>query len=222
MACGLFGKLPPKRDFVAVAVPRAFLATWEAWLDAGLAESRQRLGPDWKSVFFEAPIWRFYLGRSICGAPFAGALMPSVDAVDRAYPLTLLAPAARLHEPAGTPLPAEDAWFARVEELLLGTLDPDRPFAATLDRLADLPDPTAVAAPKAGGTLYHAVQGPEMARPLSLLFDAAGDEIDATSFWWTQGGGATVPLAFSYQSMPEPALFTSMLTGRFAAPAPTS
>ncbi len=44
MACGLFGKLPPKRDFVAVNAPRPFLTVWENWVQAGLAASREQLG----------------------------------------------------------------------------------------------------------------------------------------------------------------------------------
>ncbi len=29
MACGVFGKLPSKRDFIAVNAPRRFLTAWE-------------------------------------------------------------------------------------------------------------------------------------------------------------------------------------------------
>jgi type VI secretion system protein ImpM len=36
----------------------------------------------------------------------------------------------------------------------------------------------------------------------------------AASFWWTVGGGEYQPLAFCCRRMPDPFLFTNMLTGR--------
>ncbi len=41
MSAGLFGKLPAKRDFVAVNAPRRFLETWEPWLQSSVATSKQ-------------------------------------------------------------------------------------------------------------------------------------------------------------------------------------
>jgi type VI secretion system protein ImpM len=83
MRCGLFGKLPAKRDFVALQAPRAFLAVWEKWLQAGVSASRAELGADWQALFLRAPIWRFWLGAELAGAPVLGAFMPSVDGVGR-------------------------------------------------------------------------------------------------------------------------------------------
>jgi type VI secretion system protein ImpM len=62
MRCGVYGKLPAKRDFVAVAAPREFLGIWEPWLQGGVAASRLKLGAEWQTVFLRAPIWRFWLG----------------------------------------------------------------------------------------------------------------------------------------------------------------
>ena len=47
MSAGLFGKLPAKRDFVAVNAPRRFLETWEPWLQSGVATSKQTSGTAW-------------------------------------------------------------------------------------------------------------------------------------------------------------------------------
>ncbi len=35
MACGLFGKIPAKRDFIAVDAPQAFLSVYEPGSRAG-------------------------------------------------------------------------------------------------------------------------------------------------------------------------------------------
>ena len=72
MRCSLYGKLPAKRDFVAVAAPRPFLNTWEPWMQGGISASRQSLGDAWQNAFLTAPIWRFWLGADLCGAPVIG------------------------------------------------------------------------------------------------------------------------------------------------------
>ncbi len=36
MQCNLYGKLPTKRDFIAMGAPRDFLNTWEPWLQEGV------------------------------------------------------------------------------------------------------------------------------------------------------------------------------------------
>ena len=41
--CGMFGKLPSKRDFVAYNMPRPFLDQWEEWLQSAVAASRHEL-----------------------------------------------------------------------------------------------------------------------------------------------------------------------------------
>jgi type VI secretion system protein ImpM len=38
----------------------------------------------------------------------------------------------------------------------------------------------------------------------------------SSSFWWTIGGEGFRPLALSARNMPDPFLFTEMLTGRFS------
>ncbi len=65
MPCGLFGKLPAKRDFIAIAVPRAVLNAWEPWIQEGLSASRLALGDTWIEAYLRAPIWRFWLGAGL-------------------------------------------------------------------------------------------------------------------------------------------------------------
>src|SRR3569833_433348 len=81
MRCGLYGKLPAKRDYISVHAPTDFLAAWESWLEAAIAASRSKLGNGWKDVYLRAPIWRFWLGAAHAGQAVAGAFMPSMDGV---------------------------------------------------------------------------------------------------------------------------------------------
>src|SRR5262245_52262070 len=128
MRCGLYGKLPSKRDFVAIGTPRALLDVWEPWMQAGISASRVELGGGWKQAFLTAPIWRFWLGAQICGKTVLGAFMPSLDGVGRYFPLTLFA----CPDEGGAIPPPEldphDAWFAAAEEFLLATLEPAATF----------------------------------------------------------------------------------------------
>src|SRR5262245_58691620 len=103
MRCGLFGKLPAKRDFIALFTPRGLLEKWEAWMQAAISASRQELNERWQDAFLTAPIWRFWLGSDICGSTVIGAIMPSLDGVGRYYPLTLFAVA-----DAGAPIVPPD------------------------------------------------------------------------------------------------------------------
>ena len=53
MRCGLFGQLSAKRDFIALATPRAFLETWEPWVQSSLSARRHQLGEAWQQAFPE-------------------------------------------------------------------------------------------------------------------------------------------------------------------------
>ena len=72
MSCGLFGKLPAKRDFVATAAPRRFLDPFERWLQGAVAGSRQAMGEAWRPAFLRMPIWRFFVGSAHVGTTATG------------------------------------------------------------------------------------------------------------------------------------------------------
>src|SRR5271156_5322194 len=91
MSAGLFGKLPAKRDFIGANASRRFLDVWEPGLQAGVATSKQMLGPQWTEAYNRAPIWRFWLGVDFCGEATIGAFMPSVDGIGRSFPLAIFA-----------------------------------------------------------------------------------------------------------------------------------
>lgn len=225
MPCGLYGKLPAKRDFVALAVPRAFLTAFEPWMQGGLSASRAALGTGWQDAYLRAPIWRFWLGADLCGEALLGALMPSVDGIGRYFPLTLVA-----RGPEPLPPPEQEAyqdWFDRVEAFLLGALTREDGFETVAADLAAMPDPAGL--PAAGeppgdgavrlrdGTLVGPAEGGVSAalarlRPLDHARLHAG-----MSYWWTAGGEGFAPRVAACRRLPDPYAFAGMLTGGFDA-----
>jgi len=224
MRCGLYGKLPSKRDFIAIGTPRELLDLWEPWMQGGISASRHSLGDNWKQAFLTAPIWRFWLGADLCGTTVLGAFMPSLDGVGRYFPLTLFACP---DEGSAIPPPEfdpQDAWFAAAEEFLLATLEQDTTFETVttgLERLVRPSDDNPVARRDDTIALQGgmAAQVGERALPEVLaslrLADHANVYAGAT-FWWTVGGNGYPPLALSARRMPAPFQFAAMLTGRFA------
>jgi type VI secretion system protein ImpM len=224
MRCGLFGKLPTKRDFVAVSAPREFLGVWEKWIQGGISASRNRLGAGWQEAFLTAPIWRFWLGAELCGRTVLGAFMSSLDGVGRYFPLTLLA---FPDEGAAIPPPefdAQDGWFAVAEEFLLSTLEDTTTFEAVtagLERLVNPSDDPLVARRNDMVEFKDGLIAQLHQRSLSDVFASLriadyGNVYAAATFWWTIGGEGFQPLAMSGRRMPPPFQFTQMLTGRFA------
>lgn len=223
MGCGLYGKLPAKRDFIALGVPRGILNAWEPWLQAAVAASRNELGGKWQSVFCAAPIWRFWLGSDICGQSVIGALMPSLDGVGRYFPLTLFAMADR--EPIPPPeLDGQDQWFEAAEALLMSTLDQDSEFDAVSAALDALEPPKTYqpggSAPglffTRDGTAAIAAEGRSFAEIFSAIREHDHAKLYAScSFWWTIGGADYESIALGAKGLPDPALLSMMLTGEF-------
>ena len=221
MTCSLYGKLPSKRDFVAVRALRAFLDAWEPWLQAAISSSRDELGKDWQAAFLTAPIWRFWLGAGVCGRSAIGAFMPSLDGVGRYFPLTVFSCADDGAGIAPPELDPQEDWFAAAETFLMATLDQGTTYDAVSQRLDELA-PARSSAPRepGGGDALVLMPG-------SDGFDAAfaalrlqqPDEVYAcASFWWTLGGDNFPPVALAARQMPDPHIFSPMLTGHFVKP----
>jgi type VI secretion system protein ImpM len=223
MRCSLFGKLAAKRDFIALFAPREFLNAWEPWMQGCVSASRDSLGDSWQQAYLTAPIWRFWLGADICGATVAGAFMSSLDGVGRYYPLTLFAFADHGSAIAPPDLDAHDRWLGAAEDFLLSTLDKDVTFetiTSALDQLAT-PAQQATSSPPDGmsflkeGTIASAPREGSFSDLFASFRTANHSSIyAAASFWWTVGGGEYQPLALCCRRMPDPSLFTNMLTGR--------
>lgn len=224
MRCGLYGKLPAKRDFVAVAAPREFLRIWEPWLQGGISASRAQLGNDWQAAFLRAPIWRFWIGAHLCGVTVAGAFMPSVDGIGRYFPLTVFACA---EEGTAIPPPSFDTqerWFHSLEGLLLSALEEETQFEAVAAGLEASEPPAMLPTSVHIDGLLRAQDGslivPVEAAALRERLAAVRPEDHAyarasATYWWTAGGESFRPLAVIGERMPDPNLFAGMLTGRF-------
>jgi type VI secretion system protein ImpM len=229
MQCSLYGKVPAKRDFIAIGAPREFLNAWEPWLQGAISASRTDLGEKWQSAFLTAPIWRFWLGADICGRSVIGAFMSSLDGVGRYFPLTLFACA---DDNAAIPPPefgSQDDWFNAVEALLMSTLDHDAKFEEMTAELGALPPPfqeLPKASPEDTGCRSNGPRAmPVRGQSFSELFGSIRLRDHAkiyagSTFWWTIGGEGIAPVALLGKGMPDPFLFSAMLTGEFAdAPA---
>jgi type VI secretion system protein ImpM len=221
MACGLFGKLPAKRDFVALSTPREFLKVWETWVQAGISGSRVSLADHWQQAFLRAPIWRFWLGADVCGVTVAGAFMPSVDGVGRYFPLTVFA---RLEHIPPPELDPQETWFAAAEELLLSALGTDITFEGLSEALGRLPHPLEglVKAPPEqmtrlpdGSIALPTTPGDLPAALAEIRVEDYARAYAGSTYWWTLGGEEFAPLVLSGKHMPSPYVFTGMLTGRF-------
>lgn len=223
--CALYGKLPVKRDFIAEGVPRGFLPVWEPWLQGAISASRLSIGTRWPELYLRAPIWRFWLGKSHCGATVTGALMPSVDGIGRYFPLTLLAMAEEGQAFAPPSVDPQEAWYQMIEDFLLASLDDDLNFEAMTEALKGLVPPAAIAEPAfpsgsrvlgdgmllttaaaEGGNLFEALGPADAARVASTA-----------TFWWTVGGEGFEPMVLSGHRLPDPGQFRGFLTGRFEA-----
>jgi type VI secretion system protein ImpM len=167
IAVGLYGKLPSVGDFVTRALPSAFVAPWDEWLQNSLVASRAQLGNRWTETYLESPIWRFALQPQVCGAQaWVGVLMPSVDRAGRYFPLTLSAP---IPPAASTLLTAAAAehWFLELERIALWALEPE----ATLEALE-----------------AHLAQQPLVPVPASAGARADWDVALQLARWWMQPG----------------------------------
>lgn len=220
MSYGVFGKLPAKRDFVALDLPSSVLRPWETWLQGVIAATRQSLGAGWTAAFVKAPIWRFWCGSGVLGTSLVGALMPSVDGVGRYFPLTVLAPAPAAHRFAPPSLDGRTAALAALEELMLAALEPDCDFDAFLAELRAVEPPAALAGPVAPASAEAFFGAGSGETPLGDMLNDAQRQaeaaaVEAMSVWWTVGGEGFAPMALNARGLPSPVTFAAMLTGAF-------
>ena len=64
---GVYGKLPTHGDFLRRRTTDAFVAGWDAWLQAGMSASQAALGDRWLDVYLTSPAWRFVCAAGACG-----------------------------------------------------------------------------------------------------------------------------------------------------------
>lgn len=90
-AIGWYGKLPTRGDFVGRGLPRAWLRTWDTWLQHALASAAQRLGaPELRTGLLAMPPWQWIVfPQQRASAVWCGVVAPSTDRVGRVFPLLL-------------------------------------------------------------------------------------------------------------------------------------
>lgn len=222
IAPGFFGKLPSHGDFIDRGLPRAFIAPWDAWLLQALAESRRYLGEVWLEHYMVAPLWRFVVAPGICGEEaWQGVLMPSVDRVNRHFPLTLAAARA-----PGTGLVqallGNEPWFARCEAIALEALTTGMEADALLARLARVaappPQPACYLQAAAGPLAWQLPwpAGTGGAGPAAVLAEALLGQLGMPlTLWSTEGSERLGPCLLVHRGLPDGAAFTALLDGDF-------
>lgn len=152
--------------------------------------------------------------------------MPSVDGVGRYFPLTIFARAEEGEDLAPPELDPHDAWFEPAEGVLLSALEEHAAYESTVDALTRLPtalgaQALASAAPDGLTRMRDgAVVGRFAAGSLATSLAAVraydhGNVYASMTYMWTVGGEGFEPLVMASRRLPDPTLFTGMLTGRF-------
>ena len=164
----IFGKLPAHGDFVARGLMRDEHDALDRWLSQSLDDARAALGDAFVDRYDSAPPWRCILPDPAPATAEAGALVPSVDAAGRRFPLYLAM--------TGVALDAAEEAAAACEALLYDAFDGgwDVDALAAAARAA-APGSTA---PHAGGPSWWTLGGEGFAparvaegRPAALMFE---------------------------------------------------
>lgn len=217
-SAGFFGKLPSRGDFIGRALPNSFLQPWEDWLQAALAQSRQQLGKTWADAYCVSPIWRFALSAGLCSSSaYAGILMPSVDRVNRYYPLLIAAP---LAAPAALLTLPQNAWFDTAEQLALSALAQDElDVEAFSERVQALGVPACPSSNPSNASTSQAWHYQIPAHvPFSSLGRALADDLLSHSFaqpslWWSAGSAHIARCLLLCEGMLPPTSFVALLVG---------
>lgn len=201
-APGFYGKLASQGDFVCRRLAPDFVRPWDAWLQAGMLESRARLGPDWLARYLNGPVWRFALGPGVCGrSAMAGVLLPSVDRVGRHFPLTVAVELPTLDGAALLAVAATGGgWFDRLAAPALRAMCGAISVTALEAELAALGGPPAVTASAAA-----------QPAPLALARALCPDGLVDCSLFWTDDGCLEPAGLMLKCGLPAPASFSALL-----------
>ncbi|RDK02442.1 type VI secretion system-associated protein TagF [Paraburkholderia lacunae] len=212
---GFFGKAITHGDFLSRRLPASFLDRWDDWLQRGLHASRQQLGADWLGAYLTSPVWRFVLGRGVCGErTWAGVMMPGIDRVGRYFPLTIAASCGvgvDLVEWIG----ASGEWYERLDVLARSTLDECFQIDSFDAALARLIAPTLheARAEKAKFCLPLAsLSGDELIHGAhTLMIDLLQTCAAGLSFWWSEGGMAGEAVLVGCEGLPAERQFCALV-----------
>ncbi|MBA1147253.1 type VI secretion system-associated protein TagF [Ectothiorhodospiraceae bacterium WFHF3C12] len=220
---GFYGKLPSRGDFIRRRVPAAFLDIWDGWLQRMVTATRHALGDRWLDTYLTSPVWRFALSPGVCGRyAYTGILMPSVDAVGRYYPLTLVAALPEGAVPL-LHLVEQAQWYDRLEQLAVDALEGDEAFDldgfdAQVESLGGELRPRVLPATldaPAGRPVCFELEGLNQVT-LSMLGVLAGEldrRGDGYSLWWSEGSERVHPCWSLCPGLPQGELFAAAMDG---------
>lgn len=196
-ASGFHGKLPMRGDFVTRGLPAALVEALDAWVQDGMAASRDALGTAWLDLYLTSPVWHLALDGGIAGGHATAALLiPSVDSVGRYFPLLIAAPL------GACGLFAASGWRRRAEAAALFALQEAVNLDAVEQAVAALGPPEPEPAAMPGGACAVLAEEVLRARHGGRL-----------AVLWTEGTETIAPLLFADAALPCPAAFTSLIDG---------
>ncbi len=217
---GFFGKLPGRGDFIGRHLPKSFLEPWDHWLQAAIATSRVQLGKAWREIYCTSPIWRFALSAGLCGAErYVGILMPSVDRVNRYYPLIIAAPLTSREPLLALPI-ANQAWFQAAEQLALNGLAQDQldldDFSQHVQALGTVPDTGPADGIAEIDTLWPCRWPDTLDRAKVTTALATGQlwqAFDRACLWWSEGSEQITRCLLMCDGLPPVEGFSALLAG---------
>lgn len=213
---GMCGKIPSRGDFLAQGLTAGFVDSWNEWLRAVMAVSREQLTSNWLDTYLTSPVWHFALSAGVCGDnTVIGCLMPSVDQVGRHFPFTLAAvtssnPVQALHS---------GSWAAEFQQFALQTLDDDFDFVLWQQSLKQLAIDWPTSATRvehknaAQGRAAWAILAEEQPDALALLHHSYQQQFERYCLWWTQGSERIPPCTLVSSGLPQVSQYAAMLDG---------
>ena len=124
-AVGFHGKIPSRGDFIQRGLPQSFVDRWDRWLQEVLACTKAMAPDTWLDSYLTAPIWRFYMSPGVVDdSAWVGVVMPSVDNVNRYFPLTIASTASHSNLYQG--IGENTDWFAAAEDIAFQALDDEQ------------------------------------------------------------------------------------------------
>jgi type VI secretion system protein ImpM len=224
-AAGWYGKLPVLGDFAQRRLPHDVVERWDAWLQAGIIDSRASLGEAWLDNYLTAHVWHFVLMPNVLGPhAWAGVWMPSVDRVGRYFPLTLLAPLPP-EQALGSSTSALGNWLMALEDIARLGLRLEHDIAPLENALASLGPPPV----DKQGTATLKQVGAALGHRAGLIplprtgHGSQGNYLDALatasllpqlagySLWWCYDADG-VSSGFAHRSLPDASFVLKMIT----------
>lgn len=222
---GWFGKLPILGDFAQRRLPHDVVERWDAWLQAGITDSRAALGEAWLDNYLTAHVWHFVLMPGVLGPhAWAGVWMPSVDRVGRYFPLTLLAPLPP-EQALGSSTSALGNWLLALEDIARMGLRLEHDISPLEDALTSLGPPPV---DKHGAAVLKQVEAALGQRAGLIPLPRAGlgspgnyldtlatasllPQLAGYSLWWCYDTDG-ISGGFAHRSLPDASFVLKMIT----------